>query len=262
MTGKKIAVLLLPFLSLLLVPGATLAQEPSQQPSQPAQGPHLFGGVELMANDQLQVVDLLQAGKWKEAKALAHLQLLVAAGYVDQYPGVAATALALDALADAGLGDESPAVCRWNAAQGLDPKLLNADLSSFGAPGQLLQSHPLKASPPDAGQSRQDLPETHMDKGEKMAGESHPPEYLSQPRPEYPPMARQAKQEGKVVIESILEKDGSVSHVRVLEHQPLGLDVSALYAVCGWRFKPATLKGEPVRAYYVLTVNFKIEKGP
>lgn len=261
MIWKRIAPLL-PFLALLLAPAAAPAQDSSQQPAKPAQAPHLFGGVERMANDQLQVVDLLQAGKWKEAKALAHQQLLVAAGYVDQYPGVAATALALDALADAGLGDESPAVCRWNAAQGLDPKLLNADLSPFGAPGRLLQSHPFKAPPPDADKRPQDLPGAHMEKGETIAGETHAPEYLSQPRPEYPPMARQAKQEGKVVIESILEKDGSVSHVRVLEHQPLGLDVSALYAVCGWRFKPATLKGEPVRVYYVLTVNFKIEKGP
>ncbi|HSU82686.1 MAG TPA: hypothetical protein VLR69_09725, partial [Thermoanaerobaculia bacterium] len=88
MIWKRIAPLL-PFLALLLA-GAAPAQDSSQQPPKPAQAPHLFGGVERMANDQLQVVDLLQAGKWKEAKALAHLQLLVAAGYVDQYPGVAA----------------------------------------------------------------------------------------------------------------------------------------------------------------------------
>ena len=34
--------------------------------------------------------------------------------------------------------------------------------------------------------------------------------------------------------------------------------VSALYAICDWRFKPATLEGKPVRVFYVLSVNFKL----
>ena len=257
MVWKRIAALL----PLLLLPLTALAQE-APQPAQAAPPPHLFGGVEPMANDQLQVVDLLHAGKWKEAKSLAHRQLLAAAGYVDQYPGVVAAALAMDALADAGLGDEKPALCRWGAAQGIDPKLAGADLSSFGAPGALLQSHSVKASPPEQGKRPEDLPEGHMDKGETMAGGVRAPEYISRLPPEYPPAAHKAKQEGKVVIQSVVEKDGSVSRVHVREHQPLGLDVSALYAVCGWRFKPATLNGEPVPVYLMLTVNFKIEKTP
>lgn len=245
---RKRAAALLPLLILFLASGAAPAQE----------APHLFGGVEPMANDQLRVVDLLRAGKWQEAQKAAHIQFLVAAGYADQYPGVTAVALALDALADAGLGHEAPAICRWNAAQRLAPSLLKADLSSFGAPGALLQSHPIKTSPPPDGKNPRDLPQLSPEK--KTAGDVHAPEYTFRLFPEYPPQARHEKQEGKVVVESIIEKDGSVSNPRVLEHQPLGLDVSALYAICGWRFKPATLKGEPVRVYYTLTVNFKVEK--
>jgi TonB family protein len=258
MVRKKIAVLL-PSLAFLLAPGAAPAQEAPQQPAPPAQAPapHLFGGVEPMANDQLKVVDLLRAGKWREAQPVAHRQFLVAAGYADQYPGVVAVALALDALADAGLGHEAPAICRWNAAQRLAPSLLKADLAAFGAPGALFQSHPLKA-PQSGGKSPEDLPQLSPKKN--PAGEVHAPEYIFRLSPEYPPEARHDKQEGKVVVEAIIEKDGSVSSPRVLEHQPLGLDASALYAICGWRFKPATLKGEPVRVYYTLTVNFKVEK--
>jgi TonB family protein len=68
--------------------------------------------------------------------------------------------------------------------------------------------------------------------------------------------------EGTVIVEAIIDKDGSVSSSRILKNQHLGLGLSALEAVCAWRFKPATLKGEPVKVYYVLTVNFSVQKGP
>lgn len=45
--------------------------------------------------------------------------------------------------------------------------------------------------------------------------------------------------------------------VRVLKEQPYGLTESAVKAVKGWKFKPATLDGKPVTVYYVLTVNFQ-----
>jgi protein TonB len=88
------------------------------------------------------------------------------------------------------------------------------------------------------------------------------PELLSRSPLYYPEAARRAKVEGKIVVESIIEKDGSLSNLNILQGQPMGLDLAAIESLCGWRFKPATLKGEPVKVYYVLTVNFKVEKGP
>src|SRR6476661_9608855 len=100
MTWKNLAALL-PLLVLCLTPGSVRAQEAPRQPSPPsAQDPHLFGGVEHMANDQLPIVTLLRAGKWGEARALAQSQFPAAAGYADQYPAVTAVALALEALAE------------------------------------------------------------------------------------------------------------------------------------------------------------------
>jgi outer membrane biosynthesis protein TonB len=46
--------------------------------------------------------------------------------------------------------------------------------------------------------------------------------------------------------------------VRSLEGLPHGLTESAMAAVRQWVFSPATLAGEPVKVYYVLTVNFTI----
>lgn len=255
MTGKKIAAFL-PFLALLLAPGATLAQETPQKP-QPQPAPLLFGGVTPMAPPQKEIVDLLVNRKWQAARDLAHAQFLVLAGYVDQYPKLAATALALEALADAGLGDEGRAICHWNAAQDLDVKLRDADLSAFGAPGELLKSHSVKPAP---GQEALKLPQAEKDP--KTKGDVQRPKLLSRPSPQYTPEARKAKLEGTVIIESILEKDGSVSSGRILKDQHLGLGLSALETVCRWRFKPATLKGEPVKVYYVLTVNFSVQKTP
>src|SRR5436305_1770678 len=125
MIWKRISPLL-PFLALLLVPGSAPAQETSQ-PSQAKPSRFLLGGVEPLLNDQMKVVDLLLAKRWQEARRVAHQQFLALAGYTDDYPASVATGLVLEALADAGLGDESLALCRWNAAQNLDPNLVKAD---------------------------------------------------------------------------------------------------------------------------------------
>ena len=51
-------------------------------------------------------------------------------------------ALALKALAQAGQGEADGAICRWQAAQTLEPRLYGADLSAYGAAGKLLEDHP------------------------------------------------------------------------------------------------------------------------
>jgi TonB family protein len=249
-------------LVLFLAPLAAWAQEPSQPP-QPQPSGALFGGVEPLMSQQTKVVDLLLAKKWQEAQNLAQQQLLVLAGYVEKYPSLAATALALEALADAGLGKEGTAACRWQAAQAIDPKLANADLSMFGAAGALLKERPYQApKTPDpetlslakaAGQEK---------KAEGATEEATRPRIIAQQRPVYPLAARRANINGQVIVEAIIDKDGSITNPNILGHQPLGLDVTAVDAVCAWRFKPAMLKGQPVKVYYVLTFNFRVQEQP
>lgn len=255
--SRKITATLLPLLVLFLAPLAARAQEPVQPPLQPQPPRYLLGGVEPLLNDQMKVVNLLVDKKWRDARSLAHQQFLVLAGYVDQYPASTATGLVLEALADAGLGHESEALCRWRVAQSLDPNLAKADLSQFGAAGALLASH---AAPAPGDPEPLKLSAAQQEKKTKEAGEVQRPQILTQLSPEYPPAARKAKVEGVVIVEAIIDRDGSMTNARILKDQPQGLGLSAVEAVCGWRFKPATLKGEPVKVYYVLTVNFKVEK--
>jgi TonB family protein len=254
---KRILVLL----PLFLLPLVARAQGKAQPSQQDHISPILFGGVSPLMTEQTKVLDLLLAGKWQAARDLARPQFVVLAGHVDEYPRLAAAALALEALADAGLGQEGPAICLWNVAQSLDPNLARADLSSFGAAGELFAKRSDKALRP-AGPEPLKLSSPDPQKRPEDSAEVKRPEILSTVKPQYPLAARRSKVEGIVIVESIIEKDGSISHVRTLKKQPMGLDLSAMEAVCNWRFKPAILKGEPVKVYYVLTVNFQLQKGP
>jgi TonB family protein len=259
---RKRTAALLPLLLSLLIPSAVLAQE-APQPSQSQTPALLFGGVEPMVSGQKKVVDLLLAKKWREARNLAGQQFLALAGHVEKYPGLAATALALEALADAGLGDEGAAACRWQAAQNVDPKLANADLSLFETAGAMLKRHPFQApSAPNPETHRVTPPGKDPDQGGKGDAEVKRPEILFQQPPVYTLAARRERVSGKVVVEVIIDKGGNVTNPNILEPQPKGLDLAAVNAVCAWRFKPATMKGKPVKVYYVLTVNFKVEEGP
>jgi TonB family protein len=251
---RKRAAALPPLLILFLASGAAPAQEAPQQP-QPQPAPLLFGGVEPLMGKQKGLVGLLLAKKWKEAQAESKLQLIVAGGFVEKYPGLAATALALEALADAGAGDRGPALCRWHLAQKIDPKLASADLSAFGAAGELLHNAPAEPEPSTPAQDGVEAPV-------KVGDGVTRPEILRHSSPLYTETARKAKVEGTVIVEAIIDRDGSIKNVTILKGQPMGLSLSAMEAICGWRFKPATLKGEPVKVYYVLTVNFNVQKEP
>ncbi|HEX4499043.1 MAG TPA: energy transducer TonB [Thermoanaerobaculia bacterium] len=263
---RKRAVLI-PLLVALLAPPALLAQEPAPAPAAPPAvapataappAPYLFGNVEPVLASQKKIVDLLEAGRWQEAKDLARQEFAAMGAWKYYLPKPAATALALEALADAGLGDEGTALCRWSAAQRVNPALLKADLSRFGAAGALLASHPAIAH---ADPDPEALRLTELMKKDPQA---QAPVILSQTPPLVPERARRAKVGGKLVIQAIIEKDGSVSLPSIVKPGlPEGLDLAALDAVCTWRYKPATLKGEPIRVYHLLPVDFgPTEKPP
>jgi TonB family protein len=98
-------------------------------------------------------------------------------------------------------------------------------------------------------------PETPL----RVGGKVSRPEIRHQVKPEPNAEARHHRGfSGTVILETIIDKTGKVTNVRVLRGQPMGLNESAMDAVKQWTFKPATLDGKPVRVFYVLTVNFEI----
>ncbi|HTG32597.1 MAG TPA: energy transducer TonB [Thermoanaerobaculia bacterium] len=91
-----------------------------------------------------------------------------------------------------------------------------------------------------------------------MLSRVHRPELIAQIKPEYTPEAREKQVMGTVILEAVIDREGCVRTTRVLKGLPYGLDKSSIAAVKNWTFNPATLNGEPVKVYYVLTVNYQL----
>jgi len=76
--------------------------------------------------------------------------------------------------------------------------------------------------------------------------------------PQYPSLAQAARVEGVVILEAVIDADGSVTSVKVLRSIPL-LDDAAVKAVRAWRFTPARLNGQAVPVVMTVTVNFTLQ---
>ena len=93
----------------------------------------------------------------------------------------------------------------------------------------------------------------------RVGGDVKAPTVQHRVDPIYPDMARKARIAGMVIVEAIINKDGSVEQVKVIKGLPMGMSESAVEAVKQWRFKPGTMNGEPVDVIFNLTVNFKLD---
>jgi protein TonB len=92
-----------------------------------------------------------------------------------------------------------------------------------------------------------------------VGGDVKAPIAINRVQPEYTETARKARVAGVVVLEAIINKNGTVEQVRVLKGLPMGLSERAEEAVKAWHFKPGTLGGQPVDVIFSLTVNFKLD---
>lgn len=75
----------------------------------------------------------------------------------------------------------------------------------------------------------------------------------------YPPIAAERNIEGSVIVRFIVEKDGSISGVRILRSVDINLDYEAI-RVCKSlpKFIPGRKNGEVVRVWFALPVKFKL----
>ena len=83
---------------------------------------------------------------------------------------------------------------------------------------------------------------------------------VHQVTPKYPPLARQSRIQGTVVLQAVIGKDGTVQNLHVLSGHPL-LTQAAMDAVKQWRYKPYYVNGEPVEADTQINVNFTLSGG-
>ncbi len=78
--------------------------------------------------------------------------------------------------------------------------------------------------------------------------------------PVYPPLARQARIQGTVVLHAVISKDGSITGLQLISGHPMLAPV-AIEAVKQWKYKPYLLNGEPVEVDTEVLVNFTLSGG-
>src|SRR5712671_6739940 len=79
-------------------------------------------------------------------------------------------------------------------------------------------------------------------------------------KPNYPPLARQARIQGTVVLHAVISKDGSIEGLTLVSGHPM-LAPAAIDAVKQWKYKPYLLNGEPVEVDTEVMVNFTLSGG-
>lgn len=105
-------------------------------------------------------------------------------------------------------------------------------------------------------------PATSMDETAPLP-DTIPPQPDMDPRnnsaPEYPIASRRMREEGTVLLELMVEADGSVSAIRVQTSSGFPrLDASAVKTVRRWRFIPAVRGGKPIAYRFVQPIEFAL----
>jgi periplasmic protein TonB len=93
----------------------------------------------------------------------------------------------------------------------------------------------------------------------RVGGRIQPPSRVVYVEPIYPQLAIASRTQGIVILEAVIDEEGSVNEVRILRGHPL-LHDAARTAVSRWRFTPTLLNGAPVPVVMTVTVAFALTK--
>jgi protein TonB len=75
--------------------------------------------------------------------------------------------------------------------------------------------------------------------------------------PNYPPLARQARIQGVVLLQAQISKDGRIENLQLISGHPM-LAPAAIEAVKQWVYRPYLLNGEPCEVDTQIQVNFTL----
>jgi len=118
----------------------------------------------------------------------------------------------------------------------------------LGGLGGISAVNPSAPPPPAADKPREPI---------RVGGVVRPPRAIFKPGPDYPVLARQARVQGDVVVDSIIDANGNVVEMKVVSGPQL-LYVAALKVLATWKFEPTYLDGEPTPVAMEVTIKFRI----
>lgn len=86
-------------------------------------------------------------------------------------------------------------------------------------------------------------------------------DYLNNPRPPYPLVARRMGYQGKVILNVEVLAEGRAGDVKLQTSSGYDiLDKAALQTVKTWKFSPATRFGQPVTQWFLVPIKFSLEE--
>jgi len=93
----------------------------------------------------------------------------------------------------------------------------------------------------------------------KIGGAVQAAKLVKKVTPSYPPIAKQARIQGTVLLQAIIGKDGTVQNLKLVSSTSPLLVQNAMDAVKQWVYQPTLLNSEPVDVITEITVNFTLQ---
>jgi protein TonB len=92
----------------------------------------------------------------------------------------------------------------------------------------------------------------------RVGGDIKPPIKVKNVVPVYPPVAKQARVEGVVILEVTIGTDGKVKDTKVIRSVKI-LEDAAITAVRAWEYKPTIVNGQAVQVITTVPINFSLD---
>jgi periplasmic protein TonB len=125
-----------------------------------------------------------------------------------------------------------------------------------GVIGGIIGSVPSAAPPPPPPK---EAPKPVTPKSIRVGGNVQAAKLVRQPKPSYPPLAKQARIQGTVRFNAVIGRDGTIQNLTLASGHPL-LVPAATEAVRQWVYQPTLLNGEPVEVVTQIDVNFTLSQ--
>ncbi len=128
-----------------------------------------------------------------------------------------------------------------------------------GILGGVISSIPQAAPPPPPPPVKVEAPKPAAPQRIRVGGNVQAARIVRQPKPVYPPLAKQARIQGVVRFTAIIATNGTIQSLQLVSGHPL-LAPSAMEAVKQWVYQPTLLNGEPVEVVTQIDVNFTLSQ--